>query len=260
MQNKNLFQGFIPVNGNWDLPVREGYAQNRNRSGSCPTCQNCGNPVSSCQCARRDGGCAVEDCEANIYVRDGAQAAYAVRTGDSCACSAQRDGSSQEGYACSGQEACASARTAAPCARNLRNAANAGNAAAYSRNPGNSPRNRGVGIVSGAEQEIGDIYRNESALRAGTLFPELHKPMNGYCPYDENCGTPCQAAAFAAWELRLYLDTHPGDRQALAMLENMENHLADPNYATTFLPEDQGQGWTWVNDPWPWNFDGSCGR
>ncbi len=283
MQNKNVFQGFIPVNGNWDLPAREGCA--RNRSGACQTCQNCGNPVSSCRCARKDGGCAVESCAANGYVRDGAQTAYAVRTGDSCACNPRQTAAQEDcactarktcpcqeeaacanaprkacecqgECACNGQKAacaCAAARTAAPCERNPRNGANAYPAAGYARNT--ALRNRGVGMVNGVEQEIGEIYRNESALRAGTLFPELHKPMNGYCPYDENCGTPCQAAAFAAWELRLYLDTHPGDRQALAMLENIENQLADPNYATTFLPEGSDQNWTWVNDPWPRNFD-----
>ena len=86
------------------------------------------------------------------------------------------------------------------------------------------------------------------------LFPELHKPMDGYAPCGAECGTDCQQAAFAAWEVRLYLDTHPDDMQARALLQQLVGDCCEPNYATTFLNEECAR-WAWMDDPWPWNFE-----
>ncbi len=133
---------------------------------------------------------------------------------------------------------------------------NGDNASTYAR----SGKNRKVGIVNVAKQEIDEIYESESGLRAGTLFPELHKPLNGYCPCDKNCGTCKQAAAFAAWELRLYLNTHPNDKEALALFRKLCKEAEDENYATTFLTDECcTSGWNWVKNPWPWEYDCNCG-
>lgn len=130
------------------------------------------------------------------------------------------------------------------------------NGSTYTR----SRKNRGVGMVWAAEQELDQIFESESALRAGTLFPELHKPMNGYCPGDCNCQTCEQEAAFAAWELRLYLNTHPDDKQALALFRKLCEETEDPNYATSFLKDmDCCSGWNWTDDPWPWECR-PCGK
>ncbi len=248
MQNKNAFRGFVPVTGNWDLFGADHCSQTRkNKRSGCPVCGQ--NP---CRCARQERACAAEENTADAYVCETETAVCAVRTGDSCACNTARQtncGCQQEYAETSRPCGCQQeyAETRKPC-----------NAGGYN---GQIPhRDSCAAMVEVQEQEFGEIYRSESALRAGTLFPDLHKPMNGYWPCDENCGTPCQAAAFAAWELRLYLDTHPEDRQAMALLDRIENQLGDPNYATTFLPEGSGQNWTWVNDPWPWNFDCNCGK
>ena len=103
------------------------------------------------------------------------------------------------------------------------------------------------------------MCESESALRAGTLFPELHKPLNGYCPCDEGCGTCAQAAAFTAWELRLYLNTHPNDEEALKLFRKLCKEAEDENYATTFLEDDCCTScWNWVKNPWPWEYECSC--
>jgi spore coat protein JB len=114
--------------------------------------------------------------------------------------------------------------------------------------------NAGVGMVYAVDQELNQVYQSESALRTGTLFPELHKPLNGYCPGDCNCSCTGQQSGFAAWELRLYLDTHPDDEQALAFFRRLCRETEDPCYATAFLDDGccGGARWGWTDDPWPW--------
>lgn len=102
-------------------------------------------------------------------------------------------------------------------------------------------------------QRLGEFYEPQAALKAGTLYPELHKPMNGYHPCGGLCADEKQRIAFTLWELRLYLDTHPDDQEAFALLRQLCTALG-PNYATTFLPDDCANGWTWTNAPWPWEY------
>lgn len=69
------------------------------------------------------------------------------------------------------------------------------------------------------------------------------------------------AAEFAAWEIRLFLDTHPDDKQALAA-GNEYSGRADVlrrEYEKRYgaLTADLGgceDNWTWISDPWPWDF------
>ena len=72
-------------------------------------------------------------------------------------------------------------------------------------------------VVTGTRQTLCQVYEAEQALCRGTLFPELDKPLGSMC-YDRcPCAIREQAYDFAAWELRLYLNTHPCDRQALKL-------------------------------------------
>ena len=114
--------------------------------------------------------------------------------------------------------------------------------------------NRGVGIVWAKKQELDAMYDCGRALKAGTLYPELHKPLNGYCPCDEAAGDECQQKAFTLWELRLYLNTHPHDQEAQALFRKLCDESCCPNYAATFLTEDCAR-WAWTDDPWPWEYD-----
>lgn len=248
MQNKcncGCQAGFVPVSGNWGGNAAgnfnngccdQGYArQNRraNRNSDCETTHP-REHERDCQCERCSDAREVERCDKNAYVRDMDECEQEyTRPRANCGCSK------------------------AEAANTRANCCDQDDAAAHTR----ARKNRTVGMINVEMQEIDKIFESESALRAGTLFPELHKPMNGYCPCDSNCGTCQQQTAFAAWELRLYLNTHPHDKEALALFRKLCKETAEVNYATTFLMEDGcANGWDWVNNPWPWEYDCQCGK
>lgn len=107
-------------------------------------------------------------------------------------------------------------------------------------------------MVGIAAQRLGALWPPEIAIRAGTLFPGLYKPMQGYASGDEACADAQQALAFALWELRLYLNTHPEDQEACELFGGLCREAGDGSYACAFLPEAVGSSWNWTQDPWPW--------
>lgn len=67
------------------------------------------------------------------------------------------------------------------------------------------------------------------------------------------------SAQFAAWEMHMFLDTHPNDRSAMQSLKKYEDRAAmlKKEYESKFGPlnSDDAFGdvrWEWVNGPWPW--------
>ncbi len=61
------------------------------------------------------------------------------------------------------------------------------------------------------------------------------------------------AVPFAAWDLRLFLDTHPNDTAALAAYRQLcsqagKNYASVPDYMTN------GVRFSWVDGPWPWEY------
>ena len=71
--------------------------------------------------------------------------------------------------------------------------------------------------------------------------------------------------SFAVDEVKLYLDTHPCDREALAYFREMSRKRdhALKEYAAAYGPlpvdtaeESCAERWTWVNEPWPWQEGG----
>ena len=113
-------------------------------------------------------------------------------------------------------------------------------------------------MVYEAEHDLCQLHEAEEAIRKGTLFPQLYMPMKGECA--DACGAKLcedQAEAFAAWELRLYLNTHPCDQQALKLFRQLARKTCQPNYATSFA-QDCDEGWRWTDAPWPWEFNGGC--
>lgn len=276
MQNKGncgCNGGFVPVSGNWDFnhgdcgcQQNDSRRMNRRGNRSCGECETAYNRKDGCQCERCDDVRQVERCDKNTYIRDmdecGCKGSngYARPHGDDCECEQCARNRSRRNDNCQKCDDCEKGY-------NYGRSGNDGwekkgcckdndNGTTYAR----SHKNRKVGMVNVEMQEIDEIFESESALRAGTLFPELHKPMNGYCPYDGNCGTCKQQAAFAAWELRLYLNTHPNDKEALALFRKLCKEAEEPNYATSFLKDDGcSNGWGWIKNPWPWEYDCHCG-
>jgi len=65
---------------------------------------------------------------------------------------------------------------------------------------------------------------------------------------------------FAAWDLRLYLDTHPDDAQALACFAQMYADANGDGYPFRGIrPCDvDGEKWHYPDGPWPWEPDANC--
>ncbi len=68
---------------------------------------------------------------------------------------------------------------------------------------------------------------------------------------------------FSAWELHIYLDTHPNDQNAIkmyneymseykTMLQEYENKYGPITASQNSIAED------WLKDPWPWDVGKEC--
>jgi spore coat protein JB len=75
--------------------------------------------------------------------------------------------------------------------------------------------------------------------------------------------TKIQELSFVQKELELYLDTHPGCKTALDYYYQTVEALDSltEEYEAKYAPlTSRGvmteQGWTWVNEPWPWQRSG----
>ena len=73
-------------------------------------------------------------------------------------------------------------------------------------------------------------------------------------------------ASFAVDEVRLFLDTHPCDPEALVFFREMsrKRNQALKEYAAAYGPltVDTAEAscadrWNWINEPWPWQ-EGGC--
>ncbi len=69
-----------------------------------------------------------------------------------------------------------------------------------------------------------------------------------------------QAAQFAAWEIHLFLDTHPKDEMALESFRKYTERYKElmKEYNECFGPITADKSmcekeWDWVNNPWPWD-------
>lgn len=70
-----------------------------------------------------------------------------------------------------------------------------------------------------------------------------------------------QAASFAVDEARLYLDTHPNDKKAQIYFDkyNEARKKAMQEFEEQYGPlltddiEATKSGWTWIDDPFPWD-------
>lgn len=67
------------------------------------------------------------------------------------------------------------------------------------------------------------------------------------------------AYPFAQWDLRLYLDTHPDDREAFAYFRTLCEKMPD-TYAChgTMAPDGTCDHWHWIEGPWPWEFEANA--
>lgn len=64
---------------------------------------------------------------------------------------------------------------------------------------------------------------------------------------------------FAAHDLQLYLDTHPGDEETMRQMRKFQK-MAQPlteqyeqQYGALTKRNDGGSNWDWIKGPWPWD-------
>lgn len=102
------------------------------------------------------------------------------------------------------------------------------------------------------------------ALNHGTLFPGLDLPFRSKAdPADvvQNALNELQALEFVILELGLYLDTHQNDAEAFALFQEyveMEKKAREA-YEAAYGPlklcsTAKDKTFTWMKDPWPWNY------
>lgn len=145
-----------------------------------------------------------------------------------------------------------------------------------------------LAVASVPIQTWGQIYDSQTALKRGTIFQDLDMPFYaaddggtaGCCCGVSGGSDPQQQererlmldisqVCFTVDDLRLYLDTHPQDVQALGMLKD---HLAQrkqllAEFAQRFYPltmdcmaecgqREPGACYCWQEGPMPW--EGAC--
>lgn len=69
--------------------------------------------------------------------------------------------------------------------------------------------------------------------------------------------------SFQVDDTKLFLDTHPDNREALSYLEQYNNarNKAMKEYSSCFGPltidtATCARGWQWACEPWPWEMEG----
>ena len=74
-------------------------------------------------------------------------------------------------------------------------------------------------------------------------------------------------STFAAYDILLYLDTHPCDEKALEYYEDCisQRRKALKEYAESYGPltmdtamDNCGDTWKWMEQPFPWEQEGEC--
>ena len=107
-------------------------------------------------------------------------------------------------------------------------------------------------------------YEPRKGLVRGTLFPGLDLPFMGMVNKNEKKATPMtelQTMAFVIQELALYLDTHADDKEALELYRSYQEiyHKCMMEYTDKCRPLNHrtpagGEGYRWLDDPWPWEY------
>lgn len=107
-------------------------------------------------------------------------------------------------------------------------------------------------------------YPAKKGVVRGTLFPGLDLPFMGMVNSTELSDThlhELQALSFAIVELGEYLDTHPEDQEAFSLFQSYAAlyQKGREEYEAMHGPLTQrasaaGEQYTWLNDPWPWEF------
>lgn len=114
------------------------------------------------------------------------------------------------------------------------------------------------------QQDASPRYEQQEALARGTLFPGLDLPFMNMVNTPEGLDTPLaelMAIDFVTKELNLYLDTHAEDAEAFALLksflrlgEEARSRYVKKYGVITVSDLAAADRFTWLKDPWPWDY------
>jgi len=73
-----------------------------------------------------------------------------------------------------------------------------------------------------------------------------------------------QTSKFVMWELHIFLDTHPNNREVIMRYENekkkceklMEEY--ENKYGPIKEPKNETNRFSWISSPWPWENEEVC--
>lgn len=107
-------------------------------------------------------------------------------------------------------------------------------------------------------------YEPNQALLRGTLFPGLDLPFMNIVNKGKLTGTPLgelMALDFVIKELNLYLDTHKDDMEAfqtlqstLALYDEGKTRYVKKYGPLTIHDLKHADHFSWICDPWPWDY------
>lgn len=110
-------------------------------------------------------------------------------------------------------------------------------------------------------------YTQSEALENGTLFPGLNLPfkrsIQATTKLRNTALVELMALDFAIEELGLYLDTHADDWEALQLYLTYVNLVKEGRvqyqkmHGPLFQTDVNESGYTWLNNPWPWEEGGN---
>ncbi len=130
-----------------------------------------------------------------------------------------------------------------------------------------------IASVPCQETDLSNLYDSKEALCNGTIFPELNLPFfitetdkksRGDCLASDCCREMMEIMenGFYLDDLTLYLDTHPEDQKALALLkeyltkkQQLVCDFAKNHFVLTknCVPETPDKGvFSWSDGPAPW--------
>lgn len=114
------------------------------------------------------------------------------------------------------------------------------------------------------QQECSKKYDQTEALSNGTLFPGLNLPFHvkaNASSLPQTASAELQALQFVITELGLYLDTHKNDAEAFQLFRQYSELAQEGQrrYEAMYGPltqmsTAQDATYTWLDDPWPWDF------
>ena len=117
------------------------------------------------------------------------------------------------------------------------------------------------------KEKVDTFYNPSEGFAKGNMQSNTYKPyklVNPSLPQATNererLLLDVQMYSFAMWDLNLYLNTHPTDRNAMSLFDNYRNSYRraineyENKYGSLNLDKVNinGQTWEWNKSPWPW--------